>query len=53
MFENFEIGDILNRYKYKYDFMTALISFIKNLVGIIKKLASAMGIDLPTFKFGE
>lgn len=55
MFENIDInaGDILNRYKYKWDFMTALITFIKNLVEIIRKIAESIGVELPTLKIGE
>ncbi len=52
MFDNLEFGDILNKYKYKYDFMTALIAFIKNLVEIIKKVAESIGVELPTLKIG-
>ena len=52
MFENFEVGDILNKYKYKYDFMKGLIEFIKKIVEVIKSIAASIGIELPTLKIG-
>ncbi|MBQ6019289.1 MAG: hypothetical protein IJL26_03825 [Clostridia bacterium] len=50
MLDNLNFGDILDKYKYKYDFMKGLIAFIKSVVEIIRSIAASVGVELPTLK---